>query len=68
MDGEVLDRGPSLFLLLGGIWAIMQLISIMFIRDPTTEELQELKKVQHVKWYILDTKVDIVWNSNHDMT
>ena len=46
VDSEVLDRVPSLFLLLGGIWATMELISIVFIRAPTKEELLELNKVK----------------------
>ena len=46
MDSDVLDRVPSLFLLLGGIWATMELISIVFIRAPTKEELLELNKVK----------------------
>lgn len=44
VDKDLLDRVPSLFLLLGAIWASMQIIGLFFMRNPTDEELSELQK------------------------
>ncbi len=43
MDDEVLDRIPSLFLVLGATFASMQLISLFLLREPTEDELEEIK-------------------------
>ena len=70
MDSEVLDRVPSLFLILGVIWALMEVISIVFIRDPTTEELQELRKVKtsvHLQKH-KSTLFEMLSMTRHDMT
>ena len=60
VDSEVLDRVPSLFLLLGSIWALMQYLSIVFIRDPSSEELQELRKVQRSAKVIATASVNFI--------
>uniref|UniRef100_A0A7E4W2D7 MFS domain-containing protein n=1 Tax=Panagrellus redivivus TaxID=6233 RepID=A0A7E4W2D7_PANRE len=41
-EPELLDRVPNVFLTLGGIYAIMQLIGLVFICDPPSELQSEL--------------------------
>lgn len=41
-DEELLARVPYLFLLIGGTIGVMQIISILAIRDPTDDEEREL--------------------------
>ena len=41
-DEEVLSRVPSLFLFLGGIFAIMQFIAFILLRPPSKGELKEI--------------------------
>ena len=46
VDKELLDRVPSMFLLLGAIWASMQISCIFFMREPTKEELVQIQMVK----------------------
>jgi hypothetical protein len=42
-DEAGLDRVPSMFLMMLGVFAGMQLIALLFLREPTSEELIEIK-------------------------
>ena len=41
-DEEVLNRVPSLFLLLGGIFVTMQIFAFIAIRPPSERETEEI--------------------------
>ena len=43
LDEDVLQRVPSMFLVLGGIFASMELLSILLIREPNHHEMEEIK-------------------------
>ena len=58
MDKELLDRAPSLFLLLSAIWASMQIIGVGFMRDPTEDELSQLVKLSETGNKNLEANVD----------
>ena len=58
MDKELLDRVPSLFLLLSAIWASMQIIGIGFMREPTEDELSQLIKLSESGSKNLEANVD----------
>ena len=41
-DEEVLNRVPKLFLFLGVIFAVMQVIAFILLRAPSSKELKEI--------------------------
>ena len=42
LDKNVLDRVPSMFLMLGGIFASMELLAVLLIREPSNKEVEEI--------------------------
>ena len=42
-DPDLLDRIPELFFVLAAIFIVMQIMAIVFLREPTEEELEELQ-------------------------
>ena len=42
-DKHVLDRIPFMFLLLGGVSLAMEIIAVCVLREPTEEEVMEIK-------------------------
>ncbi len=42
LDTDLLDRVPSLFLLLAGVFAALEIPGMLLLREPTEEELKEI--------------------------
>ena len=69
-DAQLLSRVPTLFLILGGTYAVMQLIGSLLITDPpidylsessnddTTQEGTQLKEVDDPQSFVLYEQVD----------
>ena len=49
MDPEVLDRVPNLLLILSGIYAVMGLLSVYLIRQPTDDWVAKKIKLGEAK-------------------
>ena len=42
-DPQVLDRIPLMFLLLGGVSLVMEIVAMSILREPTEAEIMEIK-------------------------
>ncbi len=45
VDEELLDRVPSMFLLLAAIFGALQVLALVFLREPTDQEAKELNSL-----------------------
>ena len=56
-DPKVLDRIPFMFLLLGGVSLTMEIIAVCVLREPTEEEVMEIKASTCLKFHVSLTQL-----------
>jgi len=64
-QGDVLDRVPSVFLLLGAIYGVVQLVAVMLISAPSEEQV--VGSIPLVRHHSEELEEEVIYQSDGDL-